>query len=94
MSKSPRKFSKFFKFNCVLESFVGGNASAVASRHGIHISQLNSWRRILKSSGPDVFESGRKRMSDEERKLEQLERIIGRLTVENSILKKTYKMLA
>jgi len=93
MSKSPRRFSKFFKFNIVLESFVEGNASACASRHGVHTTQLNSWRKIFKTHGPGIFENQKRKLNSKGHQVGQLEQIIGKLTVENQVLKKTYKML-
>ena len=91
---SPRRFNENFKFNVVLESFITDNVSATASRHGIHISQLNRWRRKLKEKGPGLFEFRKSSKSAEQKKIEQLEKIIGKITVENHILKKTQEMLS
>lgn len=91
--KKQRKFSKEFKFNVVLESFITGNAAATASRHSVHISQLSNWRKVLKAEGPDLYEYRRSRKTDEQRKIEELEKIIGKVTIENHVLKKTHEML-
>ena len=92
--KSPRKFPKNFKLNVVLESFATGNTAATAARHGIHVSQLNDWRRLLKNSGPDLYTPRRGKKNNYQKQINQLETIIGRLTIENHILKKTQEMLA
>lgn len=92
--KSPRKFPKNFKFNVVLESFATGNAAATASRHGIHVTQLNGWRKLLKNLGPNIYEYRKTGKDNYQKQIDQLEKIIGRLTVENHILKKTQEMLA
>jgi transposase-like protein len=89
--KSPRKFPKNFKFNVVLESFVTGNAAATAARHGIHVTQLNDWRKLLKSLGPNIYEPQKARKNNQQKQVNQLETIIGRLTIENHILKKRKK---
>lgn len=92
-SKSPRKFSPEFKFNVVLESFITGNSAACAARHGIHITQLNIWRKLLKHKGVNVFNLKDNKDNDIQKKIDQLEKIIGRITVENEILKKTQEMI-
>jgi len=89
MSKeNKRKFNKNFKFNVVLESFISGNAAATAARHDIHISQLNNWRKQLKTQGPEIFEFRKSNKTNEQREIEQLQNIIGKITIENHILKK------
>jgi transposase-like protein len=95
MSKNTqRKFTPQFKFNLVLESFVTSNVSGTASRHGVHITQLNLWRKKLKTQGPEIYETSRAYKNEYHRELDQLEKIIGRLTIENQVLKKTQEMLA
>lgn len=91
--KTPRKFSEEFKFNIVLESFISGDMAATAARHNIHVSQLNNWRKQLKAEGPKLFTFRRGKGSEAQRQLDQLEKIIGRLTIENQILKKTQEMI-
>lgn len=92
--KSPRKFSPEFKFNVVLESFITGNSAATASRHGIHITQLNAWKRLLKSKGADMFNLKNDKDYRYQQTVDQLEKIIGRITIENEILKKTQEMIS
>lgn len=92
-NKSPRKFSSEFKFNVVLESFITGNAAETAARHSIHVTQLNAWRRLLKQKGTGVFNLKNDKDDEFRRKVDQLEKIIGRITIENEILKKTQEMI-
>ena len=91
--RKQRKFSPEFKLNVVLESYVRGNVSATAERNEIHVSQLNSWRKQLLRQGAKTFLPERKRKPKQERKIDQLEKIIGRLTIQNEILKKTQELL-
>jgi transposase-like protein len=91
---SQRKFSEEFKFNVVLESFITGNVAATAARHNIHLSQLNMWRKRLKVEGPKLYAFRKGKRTENQRQLDQLEKIIGRLTIENQILKKTQEMIA
>lgn len=91
--KSPRKFSPEFKFNVVLESFITGNAAETSARHDIHVTQLNAWRRLLKQKGTGVFNLKNDKDHEYRRKIDQMEKIIGRVTIENEILKKTQEMI-
>ena len=92
--KTPRKFSEDFKFNVVLESFITGNVAATAARHNIHITLVNNWRKQLKNEGPKLFSFRKKHNTQEHQSIDQLEKIIGRITIENQILKKTQEMIA
>lgn len=92
-NKSQRKFSKQFKFNIVLESFVTGNAVATASRHGVHPTQLNNWRKILKTQGPELYEYRRSKVNSGQMQIARLEQLVGRMAMENEILKKTEELL-
>ena len=93
-AKKQRKFSPEFKLNVVLESYASGNASETADRHSIHITQLNTWRKKLLTDGVRAFLPKRQGMSTEQKKLEEYEKIIGRLTIQNELLKKTQELLA
>lgn len=91
--KSPRKFSEDFKFNVVLESFVSGNVAATAARHNLHVSQVVNWRKQLQNEGPKLFAFRKGNQTQAQKNIEQLEKIIGRITIENHILKKTQEMI-
>ena len=91
--KSPRKFSEDFKFNVVLESFITGDISATAARHNVHVTLVNNWRKQLKNEGPKLFSFRKGKANQEQRVIDQLGKIIGRLTIENKILKKTHEMI-
>jgi hypothetical protein len=56
--KSPRTHSAEFKLNVVLEAYANGNFSDTAARHGIHITQINNWKRQLLTRGKEIFEYG------------------------------------
>ena len=77
----------------MLESYATGNASATAARHNLHITQLNNWKKQLLKEGEKAFLPARSRKNEDERKIEEYEKVIGRLTVQNEILKKTKELL-
>lgn len=91
--KHVRKFSEDFKFNVVLESFITGDVAGTAARHNIHVSLVNNWRKQLKNEGPKLFAYRKKYGSQDQKNIDQLEKIIGRITIENQILKKTQEMI-
>jgi len=94
MSKKPKTYTGDFKLQVVIESYASGSASDTAAKHGIHITQLNNWRRQLLSQGADIFKKGQGVKSEEQRKIEQMEKTIGRLALQNDILKKTEELLS
>lgn len=93
MTAKQRKFTPQFKLNAVLESYASSNASATADRHGIHITQLNNWKKKLLKEGAKTFLPKRKKMNEQEKKLEEYKKIIGNLTIQNELLKKTQELL-
>jgi len=92
--KTQRKFKPEFKLNVVLESYATGNTAAAAERNGIHISQLNQWRKRLLTSGAQTFTARRTNKSEYQRRIDQLEKVTGRITVEKELLKKTQELPA
>jgi transposase len=93
MSNKQKKYTGEFKLQIVVESYASGNISETAAKHGVHMTQLNNWRRQLLSQGNEIFKKGVGGKSDEQRKIEQMEKTIGRLALQNDILKKTAELL-
>jgi transposase len=91
--KPQQKFSAEFKLNAVLESYATGNISETAARHGVHITQLTNWRKQLLTDGAGIFKRGASGKTEEQRKIEAMEKTIGRLAFQNDILKKTAELL-
>ena len=89
MSKISKSRSASFKFKVVLDSFVKGNVSEVARVYAINANQLSMWRKQFTDKGDMVFQSDKvfaeKRL---EKKIEQMENLIGRKEVEIAVLKK------
>lgn len=91
--KTQKKFNPEFKLNAVLESYINGNVSATADKHGVHVTQLNHWRKHLLTQGAEIFKRSMTGKSDEQRKIEQMERTIGKLVFQNDLLKKVEELL-
>lgn len=85
MAQRKRHTAKI-KFQVVLESFhKDRNITEVARQYGINPMLINRWRKEFLERGQLVFE-GKKPEAEE--KVEELEKIIGKQTVEISLLKK------
>ena len=91
--KTKQKFTNEFKLNVVLEGYATGNFSQVSARHGVHMSQIARWKQQLLQSGNAVYGRGTSNRSEEQIKIDQMEKTIGRLALENDILKKTQELL-
>lgn len=91
--KTRKQYSAKDKFAAVYESYATGDLGATASRYGIHINMLNKWRYQFKQNGAEVFERGVSRRQTEDKKIAQLEHIIGRQAIQIELLKKTEELL-
>ena len=92
MTLSRRKFSAEFKVQAVRQVEAGASTAAVARRYEIHPTLLTKWRKQLRQDPERAF-SGNRNGSDEEARIAQLERMVGRLTMENDVLKKAWARL-
>ncbi|SHJ92383.1 transposase [Pseudozobellia thermophila] len=84
-----RKFTSKFKTKVVLEALKERHSLAeLAQKHGIHPTQISSWKRDFLSGAEQVFEKGKTdKRSEAEKKNDQLLKTIGELKVENDFLK-------
>jgi transposase len=85
-----RRFSKEFKAKVALEAIKGQRtANELAQEFGVHVNQINLWKKQLLEGAPEAFGDGKgleaKQMEAER---EQLYRKVGQLQVEVDWLKK------
>ena len=92
MALSRRKFSVEFKLRAVRQVEAGASTAAVARRYEIHPTLLTKWRKQLRQDPERAFR-GNRNGSDEEARIGELERMVGRLTMENALLKKALARL-
>lgn len=85
--KTPRKFTGNFKFQAVMEYLKNeSNRSEIARAYQIDPKLLTLWKSQFIKNGYKIFDSGK---TDENiQKISELEKIIGKQTVEISLLKK------
>ncbi|SRR5512139_3869517 len=82
-----KQYTAKFKFQVVLEVLKGEKtAGQIAKAYGVHPVTLSHWKNEFLDKGPEVF--GQRGMVDEyERRIQELERLIGHKEVEIALLK-------
>ena len=92
MSKR-RKFTAEFKSQVVLQLLSGERSMAELCREYQLTSQvIGNWKQQFLAAAPRVFEKG-SADSDEQARIAELERMVGRLTMELEIAKKASSLL-
>ena len=88
MGKKHRTFTSEFKFQVVLEVLTGEKQAAeICREHQIGESVLYRWRKEFLEKGPQIFDRSQ-RANAEDGRTAELERMIGKLTLELSAAKK------
>lgn len=85
--QSPRKFASSFKFQLVVEALKNEtNQTEIARAYQVEPKLISLWKHQLIENGHKIFETGRG--DKEAQKISDLEKIIGKQTVEINLLKK------
>jgi len=87
LSTKRRKFNAHLKFQLALEA-IRGNVSQIelSRQYAINQNLITRWRKELLNKGYQIFENGK---SDEAgKKVEELEKLIGKKEIEIQLLKK------
>ena len=92
MSSKRRQYSAEFKLETVLEGIRGEKPVAqICRERGIRDSRYYKWRDAFKERGPGIFASQEQQdqaVSELEARVAELERMVGKLAMENEILNK------
>ncbi len=89
MTRKRRSFSTSFKAKVALAAARGDRSTAeLASKFGIHTSQVTAWKKLLLSGAPELFADGRSRQAESSADEQELYEQIGRLKMEVEWLKK------
>ena len=85
-----KRYSKEMKAKVAIEALKGHRTVAqIASEFGMHVNQVNRWKKEALASLPSVFEDKRaKKDKEAERERDRLYRQIGKSQVELDWLKK------
>ncbi len=93
MSKR-RKFRPEFKSQIVLQLLSGEQSMAELCRgHQLTSQTINTWKQQLVAAAPQAFEQGGDSSGEQER-IAELERMVGKLTMELEIAKKASHLLS
>ena len=89
MARKRRSFSTSFKARVALAAARGDMSTAeLASKFGIHTSQVTAWKKRLLAGAPELFADGRTRQAESSADEQELYEQIGRLKMEVEWLKK------
>ncbi len=94
MVRARRSFTKDFKLNIIAELASGASVGEVARRHDLHPDLVYQWNKAYRAKGGAAFPekvSSSSPQDPQAAKIAELERMIGRLTMENDFLKKALK---
>jgi transposase-like protein len=87
MPKATRRHTAKLKFQVVLEALRGGKSlGQIAKAYGVHSNAIGLWRQTLLERGPEIFERS-SQSQDYERRIADLEQLLGKKEVEIALLK-------
>lgn len=87
MAGKPRTYTPKFKFQLVLEVLQGEHSEVEVGRiYGVHHTTLSKWKRQFLEHGAKVF-SGDEEVKRYEKRVAELERMIGQKEIELALLK-------
>jgi transposase-like protein len=82
-----KRYSVRFKFQVVMEVLTGDKSPVqVAKAYGVHPNTVNAWKRIFLENGPDIFAQDSV-VAEYERRIAELERLLGKKEVEIALIK-------
>ncbi len=93
-----RKWALSEKHSIVQETYLPGmNVSLVARKYGINPSQVFVWRRLMEEGALEGIRSeegvvAKGKIKELEQRIKELERILGKKTLENEVLKEAVKI--
>ena len=91
MTRKRRKFSPEFKVRVVLDLLTGEKGLMEASReYQVKDSVLSRWRQEFLERAPQVFEQPGSISDPKDDRIADLERLVGRLTLQLDMAKKVF----
>lgn len=90
---SKRKYTSQFKASLAIQFLKGGKTQAeICRENSINPNLLNKWVNQFQDQASQIFERGKQ--NEYEKKVEKLERIIGKQTIEIDFLKRGLSMFS
>ncbi|HEY7911179.1 MAG TPA: transposase [Blastocatellia bacterium] len=90
--KHRRKFTREFKLQVLAEITAGKSVAQAAREHQLHPTLIGRWQKQHRQYQHHAF-AGNGRAYTDEARIAELERMVGRLTMENDLLKKALQRL-
>ena len=91
MARKKRQFTREFKIQ-VVQTYEGGTpVSELSRRYDVHQNLIYAWVDQYRANPDEAFRSSNRATDSPmaaEQRIAELERMVGRLTVENDVLKK------
>lgn len=82
-----KRYSPKFKFQIVLEALTGEKTPGqIAKQYGIHPNSVVLWKKDFLEQGPDLFAQD-SAVREYERRITELEQLLGKKEVEIALLK-------
>lgn len=82
-----KRYSPKLKFQVVTELLGGDKTAAqIAKAYGIHPNTINAWKQTFLEKGPEIFARDGT-VAEYERRIAELEQLIGKKEVEIAVLK-------
>jgi transposase-like protein len=86
-SRTRRTYSPKLKFQAVLEVLTSSKSPGqVARAYGVHANSVGLWRKTVLERGPELFAQDTA-VAEYERRIGELERLLGQKEVEIALLK-------
>jgi transposase len=92
MTLKRRRFTKEFKLQVIREVEAGKSVAQAAREHQLHPNTIIKWRKLHQQYAERAF-AGNGQTYKEEARISELERMVGRLMMENDLLKKALSRL-
>lgn len=87
MPRSARRYTAKLKFQVVLEALKGEKTPGqIAKAYGVHANSVGIWKHWFLERGPGMFERT-ETIRDEEKRIAELEQLLGKKEVELALLK-------
>jgi len=87
MGKTKRSYSPKLKFQVVLEALTGEKTPGqIAKAYGVHPNTVGLWKKAFIERGPELFAEDTA-VKEYERRIAELEQLVGKKEVEIALLK-------
>ena len=87
MARSARRYTAKLKFQVVVEALKNEKSPGqIAKAYGVHANSVGIWKHWFLERGPSLFERG-ELARDDEKRIAELEQLLGKKEVEIALLK-------